>query len=159
MSDLSEMWTIVDHDGVSHKIVYLKKRGQGELLNAEIKAIPLFFDVLKSRRVYERIDQHMTAAAWFGVIFEDTGYHFVITGSFNAIQWEGFGEGDTKLNMFKKALNRYEAEFRIEGDTVYIETLIGRDTGFMYRYRLNASNIVIEHDANNYFTYARGYAD
>src|SRR5699024_3488743 len=41
----------------------------------------------------------------------------------------------------------------------YIETLIGRDTGFMYRYRLNASNIVIEHDANNYFTYARGYAD
>ena len=101
MSDLSEMWTIVDHDGVSHKIVYLKKRGQGELLNAEIKAIPLFFDVLKSRRVYERIDQHMTAAACFGVIFEDTGYHFVITGSFNAIQWEGFGEGDTKLNMFK----------------------------------------------------------
>src|SRR5690606_39135597 len=60
---------------------------------------------------------------------------------------------------FKKALERYKAEFRVVGNTVYIENLIGRDTQFMYRHRLNASNIVLEHDATNYWTYAKGYGD
>ncbi len=159
MHNLTELWTVVDHDGVPHKIVYLKKRGKGELLNIDVKAIPLFFDDLKRRRIYERYDQHMTAAACFQLIFEDTGYTYVLVDSFQAVQWEGLGEGETKLDSFKRALERYKAEFRVEGNTIYIEKLIGRDTGFMYRYRLNASNIIQENDANELYTFARGYGD
>src|SRR5690606_14299586 len=66
---------------------------------------------------------------------------------------------DRRLTLFKKALERYKAEFRIEGNTVYIENMVGRDTQFQYRYRLNASNIVMENDATAYYTYARGYGD
>src|SRR5690625_5109250 len=61
--------------------------------------------------------------------------------------------------MFKRGLNRYKAEFRIVGNTIYLERLIGRDTQFMYRYRLNASNIVQETDATAFYTYAKGYGD
>jgi phage minor structural protein len=156
---LTEMWTVVDHDDVSHKIIYFKRQGEGDTQSIDIKAIPLFFDDMNSLRIYDRYDQHMTAQACFNIIFEDSGYNFILNGSFDAIDWEGFGEGDTRLTMLKNALNRYSAEFRIVGNTIYIENLIGRDTQFMYRYRLNASNIVLEHDASEFYTYAIGYGD
>lgn len=157
--DITELWQVVDHDDIAHKIIYLKKRGEGSTLSIEVKAIPKIFDDLDSQRIYERYDRHMTAQYCFNLIFEGSGYNFVLNGSFEAIQWEGFGEGDTRLALFKKALERYKAEFRIVGNTVYLENLIGRDTQFMYRYRLNASNIVQENDATAYYTYAKGYGD
>src|SRR5699024_6250276 len=53
----------------------------------------------------------------------------------------------------------YKCEFHIVGRTVYLESQIGRDTQFMYRHRLNASNIEQEIDANEMWTYAKGYGD
>lgn len=157
--DITEMWEVVDLDGIKHKIVYLRKSGEGKKLSVQVKAIPKIYDDLDSQRIYERYDQHMTAQACFTLIFDGSGYNFVLVDSFDAVQWEGFGEGDTRLTLFKNALNRYGAEFRIQGNTVYIEKVIGRDTQFQYRYRLNASNIVQENDATAYYTYAKGYGD
>src|SRR5690625_7622307 len=97
----------------------------------------------------------MTAHRCFSIIFEDSGFNFVLVDSFAAVQWEGLGGGETRLEMFKRGLNRYKAEFRIVGNTVYLEKQIGRDTQFMYRYRLNASNIVQETDATEFYTYAK----
>lgn len=159
INDITEMWEVVDLDGIKHKIVYLRKSGEGKKLSVQVKAIPKIYDDLDSQRIYERYDQHMTAQACFTLIFDGSGYNFVLVDSFDAVQWEGFGEGDTRLTLFKNALNRYGAEFRIEGNTVYIEKVIGRDTQFQYRYRLNASNIAQENDATAYYTYARGYGD
>lgn len=158
INDISEMWVIVDDD-VEYKIVYCKRQGDGNRMRANIKAIPLFFDDFRSQRIYERYDQHMTANAFFSLVFEGSGYGFIINGNFEAIQWEGLGEGDTRMNMFKEGLNRYKAEFRIVGKTIYLENLIGNDTQFRYEHRLNASNIVQEIDANDFYTYAKGYGD
>src|SRR5699024_1992133 len=80
-------------------------------------------------------------------------------GTFAAVEWEGFGDGETKLETFQRALNRYKCEFRIVGKTVYLETLIGNDTNHQYRHRVNASNRVQEIDASEMWTYARGYGD
>src|SRR5699024_5873380 len=80
-------------------------------------------------------------------------------GGFDAVEWQGLGGGETRLEMFKRALERYKGEFRIVGNTVYIEKLIGRDTQFQYRYRLNASNIVMENDATSLYTYVKGFGD
>ena len=159
IDDITEMWKVVDHDDITHKIVYLKKQGTGDSLSVEVKAVPLIFDDLDSQRIYERYDRSMTANYCFNLIFEGSGYNFILNGTFESQEWEGFGEGDTRLTLFKKALERYKAEFRVSGNTVYIENRIGRDTQFMYRYRLNASNIVQENDATAYWTYAKGYGD
>src|SRR5699024_7150889 len=61
LDDITEMWSVVDHDGVEHKIIYCKKKGEGKYLTADVKGIPLFFDVLDNDRIYERYDEHMTA--------------------------------------------------------------------------------------------------
>src|SRR5699024_7471645 len=122
LSDISKMWSVVDHDNVEHKIIYLKRKGEGEQMTVDIKGIPLFFDVLDNDRIYERIDKHMVPHEAFTKIFEGTGYNFVLVDTFLAVQWEGFGDGETKLESFKRAIKRYKCEFRIEGNTVYLET-------------------------------------
>lgn len=159
LNDIDNMWEIIDFEGVEHKVIYCKKRGEGNSLTVSIKAIPLFFDTFDTLRIYEEYNQHMTAMAAFTRIFADTPFNFVLVDTFDAVQWEGFGGGESRLETFKRALERYHAEFRIVGNTVYLHKLIGRDTQFQYRYRLNASNIEQENDASAMWTYAKGYGD
>lgn len=164
--DIAEMWQVVDDDDTAYKILYCKRKGAGNLLNADIKALPLFFDEFNTQRVHRRIDQHLTANAFFNIVFHEedelgnpSGYNFILNGTFEAQQWEGLAEGDTRLKMFQDGLNRYKAEFRIVGNTIYIENQIGIDSQARYEHRLNASNIVQEIDANEFYTYAKGYGD
>ncbi len=159
IDDITEMWELVDFDDVAHKIIYAKKKGEGNRLTVDVKAIPLFFDTFDTLRIYEEYNEHMTAQLAFTRIFKDTGFNFVLVDAFDAVQWEGFGGGESRLETFKRALERYQAEFRISGNTVYLQKRIGRDTQFQYRYRLNASNITQENDASAMWTYAKGYGD
>lgn len=159
LNRLSEMWTLVDDNETEYKVVYLKKQGEGQTLTAEIKAVPKFYDDFDSGRVYEEYNQYFTANACFATIFNGSGYVYQLNGSYNSIQWEGFGGGSTRLEMFKDALNRYGAEFKVLGKVVTIEPQIGVDLNVMYRHRLNASNIVQEVDASGFWTYAKGYGD
>ena len=157
--NIAELWRIVDHNDVEHVIKYCRRRGVGDKMAVDVKGVPVFFDKLDNDRIYDRIDKHMTANEAFTRIFEDTGFTFVLVDSFAAVDWEGFGDGETKLESFKRALERYKCEFEITGNTVYLRRQIGRDTNIMYRHKLNASNIVQEIDANELWTFARGYGD
>ncbi|WP_242300147.1 phage tail protein [Bacillus cereus group sp. BfR-BA-01448] len=159
LNRLSEMWTLVDDNETEYKVIYLKKQGEGQTLTAEIKAVPKFYDDFDNGRVYEEYNQSFTANACFATIFNGSGYIYQLNGSYNSLQWEGFGGGSTRLEMFKDALNRYGAEFKVLGKVVTIEPQIGVDLNVMYRYRLNASNIVQEVDASGFWTYAKGYGD
>lgn len=159
LNRLSEMWTLVDDNETEYKVVYLKKQGEGQTLTAEIKAVPKFYDDFDSGRVYEEYNQSFTANACFATIFSGSGYAYQLNGSYNSLQWEGFGGGSTRIEMFKDALNRYGAEFKVLGKVVTIEPQIGFDLNVMYRHRLNASNIVQEVDASGFWTYAKGYGD
>src|SRR5699024_2833308 len=132
INDISEMRNIVDHDEVEHKIIYAKRQGKGDKMTVDIKAIPLFFDVLSNDRIYDRIDKHMTANEAFTYIFNDTEFNFVLVGSFLAVEWEGFGDGEQKISTFKRCLERYKCEFRLSGNTVYLEKQVGRDTSIQY---------------------------
>ncbi|PHE94674.1 peptidase S74 [Bacillus wiedmannii] len=159
LNRLSEMWTLVDDNETEYKVVYLKKQREGQTLTAEIKAVPKFYDDFDNGRVYEEYNQSFTANACFSTIFNGSGYIYQLNGSYNSLQWEGFGGGATRLEMFKDALNRYGAEFKVLGKVVTIEPQIGSDLNVMYRHRLNASNIVQEVDASGFWTYAKGYGD
>src|SRR5690625_4649589 len=84
IDDIAEMWEITDFDDVAHKIVYVKKKGEGDLLSVEIKAVPLFFDTFDTERIYEEYNEHMMTMRCFTLILEDSGYNFVLVGSFEA---------------------------------------------------------------------------
>ena len=61
--------------------------------------------------------------------------------------------------MFKTFIERFEYEFKIIDKVVYLYAMIGNDTNFEYRYKVNASNITKEVDASEMWTYVRGYGD
>ena len=130
-----------------------------KLIEVEVKAIPKFFDDFDTDRIYKEYNRHMTAQYCFNLIFKNTDYNFVLHSNYESLEWENFGGGESKLESFKRALNRYGAEFEIVGNTVHIKPLIGRDSQFQFRYKLNASNIVQEVDATEFYTYAKGYGD
>ncbi|MDH4419933.1 phage tail protein [Bacillus cereus] len=159
LSNLSEMWDLVDDNETSYKIIYFKKQGEGERLSAEIKAIPRFYDDFDKDRVYEEYNKSLTAKAAFDIIFANSSYFYQLSGDFTAKEWQSFGGGAARLDMFKDAINRYGAEFKVLGNIVYLEKQIGADLNVMYRHRLNASNIVQEVDASSLWTYIKGYGD
>jgi hypothetical protein len=157
IGEIAKMWEVIDNDDVVHKIIYRQKKGEGNRLTVDIKAIPSFFDVMDKSRIYEEYNEHMPAQRAFTRIFKGMPFEFIIVGQFDAVEWEGFGGGESRLETFKRALKRYKMEFRLVGNIVYLQHQIGRDTSFQYRHRLNASNIVQEIDANDFWTYAKGY--
>src|SRR5690625_155268 len=116
IDDIAEMWEIVDHDDVVHKIVYAKRSAIGDLPTVEITATPVFFDKFDTSRVARLVDEHMTAHACFNFVFNwsnvsgnSSGVKFCLVDLLSAIQWEGLGGGETRLEMFKRGLNRYKA--------------------------------------------------
>lgn len=159
IEDIAEMWSIFDFDDVEHRILFVDRRGKGDKQYVEIQAIPKFFDVLDNDRIYKEYNEHMTAKVAFDRIFDNLPFTYRFVDTFYAVEWEGFGAGESKLETFSRAIERYKAEFRIVGNVVYLETKIGRDTQFMYRHGLNASNISVQTDAKEMWTIARGYGD
>src|SRR5690554_4912483 len=85
ISDIAEMWAVIDDNDVAHKVVYAKRQGVGNSLSVDIKAVPLFFDDFDNLRIYEEYNQHMTAMAAFTLIFADTGYNFVLHDSYDSV--------------------------------------------------------------------------
>ena len=159
MSGLSEFWEIVTDDEVVYKILYCKTKGKGNKQFKSIKATPKAFDDLDTSRVYARYDGSKAVDELFRIIFQNTNYSYRLLGNWNNIKVEGFGEGDTRLAMFQYVINRIGAEFYFTGNSFTIQDKIGQDTDIMYRYQLNASNIVHEVDGQQYYTFARGYGD
>src|SRR5699024_683719 len=89
IKDITEMWNVVDHDELEHKIIFAKRKGKVQLLNVVMKAIPMLFDTLENDYIYDRYDEHMTAELAFTRIFKGTGFTFVLNGNFSAVEWEG----------------------------------------------------------------------
>ena len=124
-----------------------------------VRATPLFFWEFSKSIIHENHDGHYTANEAFRKVFENTGYNFVLVDFSPSLEWEGFGKGTDRLDMFKRLLDRYNYEFEIIGKTVYMRHLIGNDTNFEYRYKLNASNISNTTDASGYFTHIKGFGN
>lgn len=156
--DIDNMWEI-EYYGTPFKVVYTKKHTIGDSFYIDVRAIHSALDNLDSIRTYERYDGSITSQRAFAMTFDGTEYRFELLDQFSAIEIEGLGDGETKLESFKRLLNRFGAEFYISGRTFYISNNIGRDTDFEYRYKLNASNVQEETDGTTTYTYAKGYGD
>src|SRR5690625_4745717 len=125
IDDIAEMWEIVDHDNVVHKIVYAKRSAIGDLPTVEITATPVFFDKFESCCVSCSFYYRLHAHAFFSFVFTGpgfgrncSGFRVVLVDAFTAVQCGGLGGGETRWELFMWGLNRYQAEFRIVGNTV-----------------------------------------
>lgn len=155
-----EHWIIGDIVGINeYRIVYSKKITKGNSFYVDIIANPEVIERLDELRAYKRYDQYFTDVQFFNLVFANTPFTVMINGSSASLMWEGIGDGESKLSMFKRGIKRYGFEFKIVGNVVYLYDKIGNDTNYEFRCKLNAANVVKETDSQEFFTAIRGYGN
>ena len=153
-----KMWIIL-FEGKEYRIISSKQTGFGDKYRISVTAVLYMLDWLNSHRVYERIDASLTVTEAFNIVFNDTPFTYLTVNPSPSHRFEGIGEGETRLEIFKTFIDRYGYEFKIVGNVVYLYNQIGNDANFEYRYKVNTQNIEKEVDASEMWTYARGYGN
>lgn len=97
----------------------------------------------------------LTFKNWCEFVFKDSGYEYVIVGSFNAKTFENLGN-DSRLSLLQNGLKRYKAEIEIKYNTVFLHNLIGADTDLQFRYGHNIKSINPTTDTTNLTTIIHG---
>ena len=155
---IDKLWEF-DYNNISYKAVNVKRQSRGNSFNLNVRATPLFYWEFSKSIIHENNDGSHTANSAFRTVFDGTSFNFVLVDFSPAVTIEGFGKGANRLELFKRLLDRYNYEFIIQGRTVYMHHLIGNDTNFMYKYKLNASNVSSTTDASDYFTHIKGFGN
>ena len=158
LKTVDKLWEI-DYNNITYKIVYVKQQTRGNGFYLNVRATPLFYWEFDKSIIHENHDGSHTANEAFRRVFEGTGYNYVLVDFSPSLEWEGFGKGVTRLEMFKRLIDRYNYEFTINGSTVTMRHLIGNDTNFIYKYKLNASNVSRSTDASAMFTHIKGFGN
>lgn len=153
-----KMWIIL-FEGKEYRIISSKQTGFGDKYRISVTAVLYMLDWLNSHRIYQRIDESLTVTEAFNIVFNDSPFTYSTVESAPSNRFEGIGEGETRLEIFKTFIERYGYEFKIVGNVVYLYNQIGNDANFEYRYKVNAQNIEKEVDASEMWTYARGYGN
>ena len=153
-----KMWIIL-FEGKEYRIISSKQTGFGDKYRISVTAVLYMLDWLNSHRVYERIDASLTVTEAFNIVFNDSPFTYLTVNPSPSNRFEGIGEGETRLEIFKTFIDRYDYEFKIVGNVVYLYNQIGNDANFEYRYKVNTQNIEKEVDASEMWTYARGYGN
>ncbi|WP_436945667.1 phage tail protein [Staphylococcus xylosus] len=153
-----KMWIIL-FEGKEYRIISSKQTGFGNKYQISVTAILYMLDWLNTSRIYERIDASLTVTEAFNIVFEDTPFAYSTVEAAPSSRFEGIGEGETRLEIFKTFIDRYGYEFLIVGNMVYLHNRIGNDANFEYRYKVNAQDISKEVDASEMWTHAKGYGN
>jgi len=156
--DIDRMWTIT-HDRIEYLVLFVERVSEGDSFYIEIKAVTRMLYELSNGIIHERSISNMELSTTFGKIFEGTSFKLVVTASTSSFEYEEFGNGAYKIDEFKKALDNYNCEFEIVDNLVYIRDKIGSDTNYVYKRKLNASDVKQAIDASSIKTYIRGYAN
>ena len=155
---IDKLWEF-DYNNIIYKAVNVKRQTRGNSFNLNVRAMPLFYWEFSKSIIHENHDGSHTANSAFRTVFDGTGFNFVLVDFSPSVTIEGFGKGANRLELFKRLLDRYNYEFIIQGRTVYMHHRIGNDTNFMYKYKLNASDVSSTTDASEYFTHIKGFGN
>ena len=158
LKTIDKLWEI-HYENIDYKIIHIKRQTRGNSFYLDVRAKPLFYWDFKKQIIHENHDGSHTANSAFRIVFENSGYNFVLVDFSGSLSWEGFGKGVTRMEMFKRLIDRYGYEFEIQGKTVYMRHMIGNDTNYMYKYKLNSSNLSENIDASGMFTHIKGFGD
>ena len=153
-----KMWIIL-FEGKEYRIISSKQTGFGNKYQISVTAVLYILDWLNTSRIYQRIDESLTVTEAFNIVFNDTPFTYSTVESAPSNRFEGIGEGETRLEIFKTFIDRYGYEFNIVGNVVYLQNRLGNDANFEYRYKVNTQDITKEVDASEMWTHAKGYGN
>ncbi|WP_180531685.1 phage tail protein [Staphylococcus haemolyticus] len=153
-----KMW-IIGFEAKEYRILTSSMTGKGNKYTISVTAILYMLDWLNSNRIYKKVDGSYTVTRALNLVFDGSPFTYHVTETSGSESFEGLGGGETRLEILKKFIERYEYEITIEGNVMYFQKLIGNDTNFQYQYKVNATDIGVETDSSELYTYIEGYGD
>ncbi|HAR6957974.1 TPA: SGNH/GDSL hydrolase family protein [Staphylococcus aureus] len=162
---ITKMWTITHVEGEDdfneYVIVILDKSTIGEKIRLDIKARQKELDDLNSSRIYQEYNESFTGVEFFNTVFKGTGYKYVLHPKVDASKFEGLGKGDTRLEIFKKGLERYHLEYEYDAKTktFHLYDELSKFANYYIKAGVNADNVKIQEDASKCYTFIKGYGD
>jgi phage minor structural protein len=146
---------ITDKYGDEYIVIGISKRGH---LGKSIVAKHIFFDDLANNWQYDLRNGYTNFTQCMDFIFQGTGWKWISQGAFAATRFENFGD-ETRTDLLQKALNRYDAEFKIDNKTktVTFKNQIGTETDAQFRYGHNLKTFDEDTDMSSFYTVIRGY--
>ncbi|ANU28462.1 phage tail protein [Planococcus versutus] len=154
--DIGKLWRVIDFDREEYPVLIYRDIAKGDGYVRQVSCLHSFFDDMRNHVVYESFSSSKTFIDMMNFIFDRSGYTFNIVSSFYAKTFENFGD-DYGLELFKTALERYEAEFTVDGKVVTLQKEIGETTDFQYRHKFNLESIERNVDALDFSTYGKAY--
>lgn len=162
---ITKMWTITHVEGEDdfneYVIVMLDKSTIGEKIRLDIKARQKELDDLNNSRIYQEYNESFTGVEFFNAVFKGTGYKYVLHPKVDASKFEGLGKGDTRLEIFKKGLERYHLEYEYDAKTktFHLYDELSKFANYYIKAGVNADNVKIQEDASKCYTFIKGYGD
>ncbi|HDN3444336.1 TPA: phage tail protein, partial [Staphylococcus aureus] len=162
---ITKMWTITHVEGEGdfneYVIVILDKSTIGEKIRLDIKARQKELDDLNNSRIYQEYNESFTGVEFFNTVFKGTGYKYVLHPKVDASKFEGLGKGDTRLEIFKKGLERYHLEYEYDAKTktFHLYDELSKAANYYIKAGVNADNVKIQEDASKCYTFIKGYGD
>ncbi|HCV5856635.1 TPA: phage tail protein, partial [Staphylococcus aureus] len=162
---ITKMWTITHVEGEDdfneYVIVILDKSTIGEKIRLDIKARQKELDDLNNSRIYQEYNESFTGVEFFNTVFKGTGYKYVLHPKVDASKFEGLGKGDTRLEIFKKGLERYHLEYEYDAKTktFHLYDELSKFADYYIKAGMNADNVKIQEDASKCYTFIKGYGD
>lgn len=145
---------ITDANGDEYIVLGINKRGH---YGKVITAVHIFFDDMMDRQ-YNLYNGYANFKQCMDFIFNGTGWNYINQGAFAATDFQNFGD-DTRSALTQTALNRYEAEMKIDNKakTAIFKNQIGAVTDAQFRYGHNLKTFEEDTDMSNFATVIRGY--
>ncbi|HFK1685284.1 TPA: phage tail protein [Bacillus tropicus] len=145
---------IIDKTNDEYVTLGINKRGH---FGKAITAPHIFFDDMMDWQ-YNLYNGYANFKQCMDFIFNGSGWTYINQGAFATTRFENFGD-DTRLSLLQKALNRYEAEMKIDNKTktITFKNQIGAETEAQFRYGHNLKTFEEDTDMTNFATYIRGY--
>lgn len=153
--ELDRLYTPGEQD--EFVIINPVKITKGASYDLEITAVGAFeFDFVKSRIDDNLPTRYYTVEYLLDLVFKDTRYSYDLQGTYEKREFTNFGS-DNRYKLFLQIMNRFNLEFKVIGKIVRINSKIGNDTGFQFRYLKNIKDTKYSVDATNLVTHIKGY--
>jgi phage minor structural protein len=147
--------SVVEFDGEPYRIKQLAEKSKGSVYYKEVIAVHTFFDLIDDH-VYDLHTGSMTFESAIQFVLGGTDYTWAIVDTFYAQDFENFGD-ENCLALFQTLLERYGAEFTLNGTHITFKKRIGNATDFQFRYNYNVKTITRDVKTSNLSTYINGY--
>lgn len=163
-SKITESWRVAGVNGPGDNTEYVVKRKEVKSLRRSkvltLNCVPYYIEVLNTRRLYTYFEGEFDVKTVLDAVFQDLPFSYELSETVDATNFmDTFGDGQTRLEVFKTALETWELEFKLEKKVFKLSKYINRKPDYFISDEINAHNVVQEVDGTEFYTYARGFGD